>query len=71
MKTRWRPSESQNDQAIIQEGDQFIADAIGEAGLADVERKTQLFNDIAKDFSLTVGKVGSTGASFSTHLLTI
>ena len=44
------------------DGEQFIAQVIGEEGIADVERRTELFNVVAKDFSCSVGKVGLTDA---------
>ena len=46
------------------EGELFVAQAIGEEGVADVERRTELFNVVAKDFACTVGKVGLTNAFF-------
>ena len=50
---------------IIVDGEEFIAATIGTEGTADVERRTELFNVLAKDFDCGVGKVGST-VTFST-----
>ena len=42
---------------VIEHGDEYITEFLGEAGCADVERRTVLFEEIAKDFSTQVGKV--------------
>ena len=46
------------EEAIVVDGESFVAQAVGEEGIADVERRTELFNVVAKDFSCSVGKVG-------------
>ena len=62
-RTPWQPAPS--DQAIVVDGEEFIAQVIGEEGIADVERRTELFNVVSKDFSCSVGKVGLTCTIFS------
>ena len=42
---------------IVEEGEDFIRAAIGEEGFEDIERRTAIFNEIAKDFDCSVGKV--------------
>ena len=41
----------------IVDGDQFIAENIGEEGLADVARRTAVFERVAANFATSVGKV--------------
>ena len=43
---------------IVAEGEEYIATIIGPEGLADIERRTNLYDIVAKDFSCQVGKVG-------------
>lgn len=43
--------------AAIDDGDQFIAENIGEEGLADVARRTEVFERVAANFATSVGKV--------------
>ena len=54
--TSWKPRVEPDD--LVTEGEAFIAPVIGEEGAADIERRTELFNVVAKDFSCSVGKVG-------------
>ena len=49
--------QTQADGGVVDNGDEFINEFLGEAGCADVERRTDLFDIIAKDFSTQVGKV--------------
>ena len=57
----WKPSRGQ-EEAIVVDGEQFVAQVVGEEGIADVMRRTELFDVVAKDFACSVGKVGLTNA---------
>lgn len=45
-------------QAIVADGESFIFEALTDETHAAIERRTALFDELAKDFSCTVGKVG-------------
>ena len=44
---------------IIEDGEGFIGQAIGQEAMAEIERRTELFNTLAKDFDWQVGKVSN------------
>lgn len=43
--------------SCVDHGDDYINEFLGEAGCADVEKRTEQFNIVAHDFSTDVGKV--------------
>ena len=43
--------------SCVDHGDDYITECLGEAGCADVERRTEQFNIVAHEFSTDVGKV--------------
>ena len=47
------------DGSAIDQGDEYINEFLGTEGRADVERRTELFNIVARDFSTQVGKTES------------
>ena len=52
---------------IVQNGEEEVREVCGDEAMADVDRRTELFDKIAVDefFSCTVGKVGSKSISFA------
>ena len=55
------PSRMQED-AVVVEGELFVGQAIGDVGIRDIQRRTEVFDVVAKDFAFSVGKVGLTNA---------
>lgn len=41
---------------IVEDGESFMREALGAETMAEVDRRTELFNSLAKDFSCLVGK---------------
>ena len=41
---------------IVENGDEFIEQAIGPEAVADIERRTELFNVLTRDFTKDLGK---------------
>ena len=44
---------------IVEDGESFMRGALGAETMAEVDRRTELFNSLAKDFSCLVGKVST------------
>jgi len=49
----------ENQEHIIDNGEEFIVNFLGAEGMEEVERRSELFNVVAKDFSCQVGKTES------------
>ena len=45
---------------IIEDGEGFIGQAIGQEAMAEIERRTEVFDTLARDFDWQLGKVSST-----------
>lgn len=41
----------------IENGEQFLLETLGESTMQDIERRAQIFDSIAKDFTCTLAKV--------------
>ena len=46
-------------QQIIEDGEAYILETLGDAEMAHIEQVTQLFDSLTVDFACSVGKVGS------------
>jgi len=52
-------AQAQANGGVVDNGDEFIVEFLGPEACEDVERRTALYDDIAKDFSTQVGKTES------------